>query len=238
MSETRITVRGRDLANDLIGKVTFTEMMLLAISGREPSPSEIRTIDAVLVSLMDHGLTPSAISTRLALEGAPDSLQGALAAGLLAVGSRFLGVIEEAAGLLQLVVADGCDAGAAARHVARLREEGHRIPGLGHNILQSHDPRVEAILAVATAEGVAGEHVRALGLLQQAASDATDRPLVVNATGAVGAVLSHLGYSADVVRGFALVARSAGLFAHAIDERTSPIARELWMHARAIRTTE
>ena len=198
-------------------------------------------VDAVLVAMMEHGLTPSSVATRLVLDGAPESLQGAISAGLLAVGSRFLGVIEDVARLLQDVVveAGGGDGTAAARtHVERLVNAGQRIPGLGHNLLHDADPRVEALLAVAAREGAAGPHVAALSVVTSVAAERLGRPLVVNATGAVGAILSDLGHPPEAVRGFALVARCAGLFAHAVDERRRPLARHMWEQVRDVLTTE
>jgi citrate synthase len=228
----RITVRGHDLASEIIGHMTFTELMLLDLHGERKSPSHVRVIDAVLVALMEHGLTPSTLATRLVLEGAPESLQGAIAAGLLAVGSRFLGVIEDVARLLQRVVAD------AAAHVGRVVAEGGRVPGLGHNLLRGVDPRVDALLDLAQLEGVAGRHVAALEIVRAMAAEAYDRELLVNATGAVGAVLSDLGYPPEAVRGFALVSRCGGLFAHAVQERQTPVARDVWEQLRDVRTTE
>lgn len=237
----RITVRGHDLASEIIGHMTFTELMLLDLHGEPKSPSHVRVIDAVLVALMEHGLTPSTLATRLALEGAPESLQGAIAAGLLAVGSRFLGVIEDVARLLQAVVmhsAGGSVEASARAHVERIVADGGRVPGLGHNLLRGVDPRVDALLGLAQREGVAGPHVAALEIVRAMAAQTRDRELLVNATGAVGAVLSDLGYPPEAVRGFALVSRCAGLFAHAVQERQTPIARNVWEQMRDVRTTE
>jgi citrate synthase len=237
----RITVRGHDLASEIIGHMTFTELMLLDLHGERKSPSHVRVIDAVLVALMEHGLTPSTLATRLVLEGAPESLQGAIAAGLLAVGSRFLGVIEDVARLLQRVVVDaagGSVAASARAHVDRIVAEGGRVPGLGHNLLRGVDPRVDALLGLAQREGVAGTHVAALEIVRAMAAEASDRELLVNATGAVGAVLSDLGYPPEAVRGFAVVSRCAGLFAHAVQERQTPVARDVWEQLRDVRTTE
>jgi citrate synthase len=237
----RITVRGHDLASEIIGQMTFTELMLLNLHGQRPDPPHVRTIDAVLVALMEHGLTPSTLATRLALEGAPESVQGAISAGLLAVGSRFLGVIEDVTGLLQRVVAggdgDSIEASAQAE-VGRLIADGRRVPGLGHNLLDGSDPRVEALLGLARSEGVAGAHIAALDVVRTAAVQALDRDLIVNATGAVGAILSDMGYPPDAVRGFALVSRCAGLFAHVVQERQDPVARRVWEQTRDVRTTE
>jgi citrate synthase len=236
-----ISVRGRDLATEIVGHMTFTELLLLDITGRAPAPGEVRVVDAVLVTLMEHGITPSSLITRLALDGAPESTQGAIAAGLLSVGSRFLGVIEDVARLLQEVVASAGEGGSLAG-AARVRVEAElaarrRIPGLGHNFL-SEDPRPGTLLGIAREEGLDGPHAEALEQVRLALAEATGRPFLVNATGGVGAVLSDLDFEADMIRGFALVARCGGLVAHLADERRNPIGRRIWAEARSIPTTE
>src|SRR3954467_5074509 len=90
-----ITVMGHDLARELMGKATLTELAFLVVQRRMPTPEETRLLDAVLVSLADHGLTPTVLSARLTYTGAPESVQGAVAAGLLGAGSVFLGVVED-----------------------------------------------------------------------------------------------------------------------------------------------
>src|SRR5262249_59207392 len=136
-----ITLLGRNLADDLMGKVGFGELTLWMVTQRRPTPSEVRVFEAVLVALADHGFTPTAIAARLTYLSAPDSLQGALAAGLLGGGSRFLGVTEDAGRFLAETLAaagrplPGDDAGwdvLALAAVRRARAAGQLIPGLGH----------------------------------------------------------------------------------------------------------
>ncbi|HEX4307276.1 MAG TPA: citryl-CoA lyase [Solirubrobacterales bacterium] len=224
-----IVVRGRDLT-DVIGKLTFTEMMLLDLRGELPSPAEVRAVDAVMVTIMEHGVTPSSLTTRLVLDGAPESLQGAIAAGLLATGSRFLGVIEEAAETLDAIVAAaaGGDLAAAADSAAAdcLAEGGH-LPGFGHHIHRDGDPRVAVLRGIATEEKLPGTYFAALDALAAAAAR-RGRKVPINAAGAVAALLREVDLPAAGMRGFALVARCAGLFAHALDERRSPSVRGAW----------
>jgi citrate synthase len=231
-NDGEIYVRGFSLARELIGQLTFTEMFLLNLDGRPPSAGRVRVIDAVLVSLMEHGMTPSTLAARLVFDGAPDALQGAVAAGLLGVGSRFLGVVEQSAELLEgIVSSDSTPEHAAADRVREMIAAGGKIPGLGHNLHEDRDPRVLVLQRVAAAEGYAGIHSDALALVQRAASDQTQRPLIVNAAGAIGAILCDLGYPARQARGFAIVARAAGIFAHIVDEMTAPVARAVWVDA-------
>jgi citrate synthase len=224
LSETvadNILVRGRDLARDLVGSFTFTEMFLLELRGEPAPPEHVRVVDAVLVSVMEHGMTPSALATRLVLDAAPEALQGAVAAGLLGTGSRFLGAMEQAAELLQELdkLEDGTDA--ASRHVEALLAEGRKLPGFGHNLHAKGDPRVDALIGVAKREGVAGRYCGRHATLIDAVREL--RPdLIPNAAGAIAAVLLDLGFTPEQTRGF------AGLVAHASDEATSHRARAVW----------
>jgi citrate synthase len=221
-----ILVRGRDLARDLIGSFSFTEMLLLELRGEPAPPEHVRVVDAILVSVMEHGLTPSALTTRLVLDAAPEALQGAVAAGLLATGSRFLGAMQEAAELLERVgVRSGADGPAAV--VAEELAAGRRLPGFGHNLHGAVDPRVEALFTVARREGVAAHHCAVHAALADAVRAA--RPeLIPNAAGAIAAVTLDLGFTAAQSRGFALIARCAGLVAHAGDEAITHRARSVW----------
>ncbi len=180
-------------------------------------------------SLTEHGITPSTLAARLVLDGAPESTQGAVAAGMLATGSRFLGVIEEeAATLLQAVCAEEPVADSARARVRELVTSGSRVPGFGHNLHTRADPRVEALVGLAREENVAGRHVAGLDALRTVVAEETGKELIPNAAAAVAAILSDLGYAPADIRGFALVARCAGLVAHVADERRHPLARAVW----------
>jgi len=160
-----ITVRGRDLATGLMGTVTFTELTFLLVQGRSPTPQETVLLDAVLVSLAEHGLTPTVLAARLTHTGAPESLQGAVAAGLLGAGSVFLGVVEDTAAFLDGVLesaGEGSLERAAAAAVQARIEAGGRIPGLGHPVHKAGDPRTERIYAIAREQGLEGLHLQAL----------------------------------------------------------------------------
>ena len=228
-----IIVRGHRLADELLGRLSFTEMFLLDMDGAPADPHRVRMVDAVLVALMEHGITPSTLAARLVLDGAPEATQGAVAAGLLAVGSRFLGTVEQAADVLQRIVATtgGTPEEAARLEVRRLLESGARIPGLGHNLHSGSDPRVEVLVRIAEEEGLRGAHVDALFRMREVAAGESGRELIVNAAGAIGAILSDMGYAPSAMRGFALVARAAGIVAHIVDEQAHPMAREVWVNA-------
>lgn len=227
---TSITVRDRDLVEDLIGKVTFTQMMWLVVLGGLPTPGQAAIADACMVTLMEHGLTPSAITTRLIYGSSPDAMQGAIAAGLLGVGSRFVGTVEGCAALLHRIVA-AADQRAEADAIVR---EHRAIPGFGHDVHAPDDPRPARLFAVAREHGVAGAHVAALELLGAALDAAKQRHITINATGAVAAVLADAGVPVEIMRGFALVARCAGLVGHVHEEQRDPSMRALWHGGEAI----
>jgi len=228
-----IYIRERSLVDDLMGHVDFTTMMIFQITGRMPSAQERSVVDAVLVALMEHGLTPSSISARLIYSSSPDAMQGAVAAGLLGSGSVFLGAMEDLARILQdgvrQVEAGGIDADGYCRAIiTHAQESQERVPGFGHHIHRPDDPRTPRLLAIAAQQGVAGQHVQLLERLSKTMDAIKGKHVTVNVTGAVAAVLSDLGYPWQIMRGFSLVARAAGLVGHIQEEQQYPLGRELW----------
>jgi citrate synthase len=218
-----------DLVEDLMGKTTFTEVMLMQILGRKPRPVDLRITDVVLIVLMEHGLTPSAIATRLIYMSAPENLQGAVAAGLLAVGSSFVGTMENCSGLLDRIVAAE-DPDAEALAIARQYQEQKRpMPGFGHHLHKPVDPRAYKLLELGRAEPeLSGDKIRALERLSTAVDAAAGRPITINATGAVAALLGEIGVPTPVMRGFAVISRAAGLVAHIVEEQSDPSGRFIW----------
>lgn len=223
----RVIVRGFDLVDDLLGEVGYTEMAMLTITGRRPTAAAVRVVDAVLVSLLDHGLTPSALAARLTYYVAPEALQGAVAAGLLGAGSLLLGSMERCGRLLTDIdgeVAAGHDArDAALRQVAMLLEAGERIPGVGHSLHRGGDPRAAKLLEIARAAGMAGRHVEHLEFAVKAAAELCGKELPLNATGSAAALLLEARIPWQLHRGFALMSRTAGLVAHIGEELTDPL---------------
>jgi len=223
-----VFVRGKSLTKDLIGKLTFTQMAFFQITGHAPTAGQTAVVDACLVTLMEHGLTPSAIAARLVYSSAPEAMQGAVAAGLLGVGSVFVGTVEGCAALLARIAASS-DVSKEARVIA----EEHRsaklpLPGFGHPQHKPDDPRTPRLLAVAEEHGVAARYVSALRSLAVAVDQVFGKHVTINATGAVAAVLGDCGVPAEAMRGFALLARCAGLVGHIHEEQQRPTLRAMW----------
>ena len=231
---TTITVCGQDLAQDLMGHVSFSALAFRLVAGRFPTPAETRLFDTVLVSLADHGMTPTAMAARLTFTGAPESLQGAVAAGLLGGGNVFLGVTEDTAELLSGILASVGDAddddtlrAAAAEAVEACHQAGRRVPGLGHPVHKDTDPRVPRTYAIAAEVGLLGRNLRLLELIAEAQA-ASGRRLPINGAGVAGAALADLGLPWQILRGFALLARTAGLLGHLAEEMERPLGLPLW----------
>jgi citrate synthase len=231
---TTITVCGLDLADEIMGQISFPDLAFRMVAGRLPDEGESVLFNAVLVSLADHGITPTVLAARLTYLGAPEALQGAIAAGVLGGGSVFLGVAEDAARFLSEILAgllpepdDAELERAAAEAVTRLREQGVRTPGLGHPVHKDTDPRVPRMYALARELDLLGPHLRLLEVVA-AVSAETGRRLPINGAGVAGAALADLGFDWRIIRGFTLLARTAGLLGHLAEEMRRPMAMPLW----------
>jgi citrate synthase len=232
-----IRLLGLDLADDLMGQVGFGELAFWLVSLRRPTPSEVRVFEAVLVALADHGFTPTAIAARLTYLSAPDSLQGALAAGLLGGGSRFLGVTEDSGGYLNAVVVAHAhelptdDAGwdaLALDTVRATRAAGRFVPGLGHPVHKVEDPRTPVLIRIATEEGLHGPHLQLFEAIGRVHDQELGPRLPLNGAGVCGAALADLGLPVELLRGFALLARAAGLLGQLAEERRHPIGMDVY----------
>lgn len=233
-----IRLLGRDLTAELMGQVGFGELAFWLVAMRRPTPSETRVFEAVLVALADHGFTPTAIAARLTYLSAPDSLQGALAAGLLGGGSRFLGVTEDCGAWLHAALDDlgddhpttdeGWDA-VALDAVRRTKEAGRYVPGLGHPVHKQGDPRTPVLVGIADEEGLRGPHLRLFEAVGRVHEQVLGRRLPLNGAGVCGAALADLGLPVELLRGFALLARAAGLLGQIAEERRRPIGMDAYL---------
>ncbi|MGW2553879.1 citryl-CoA lyase [Streptomyces sp. NPDC001635] len=233
-----ITLLGHDLTEDIMGSVGFGELAFWLAVQRRPSAGETRVFEAVLAALADHGFTPTAIVTRLTYLSAPDSVQGALAAGLLGGGSRFLGVTEDTGRFLHEVLesqdgalpADeaGWDA-VALRTLRERRASGMLVPGLGHHVHKEGDPRTPRLMRIATEEGLFGPHLSLFAAIGRVHPTVLGKTLPLNGAGVCGAALADLGLPLPLLRGFALLARTAGLIGQLAEELRHPVARDVFL---------
>jgi citrate synthase len=232
-----IRLLGENLTEDLMGKVGFGELAFWLVTLRRPTPQETRVFEAVLVALADHGFTPTAIASRLTYLSAPDSLQGALAAGLLGGGSRFLGVTEDCGQYLhavlqrqdQLPTDDEAWDALALDAVRRTRAEGRYVPGLGHPVHKVLDPRTPKLVAIAEEEGLKGPHLTLFEAIGRTHEQVLGRRLPLNGAGVCGAALADLGLPVELLRGFALLARAAGLLGQIAEEQRRPIGMDAYL---------
>jgi citrate synthase len=227
---TSITVRGHDLVNELVGEMSFTEMLYFLSCARKPDAGQAKVLDACLVTIMEHGINPSTIVSRLIADTVPDEPQVAIAAGLLAVGGVFAGTSEQCAAILAQLKKDG--EGAVRKTAERLIASGQPIPGFGHLHHKPDDPRTPKLFAVAEKAGVKQDHMRLLRALGKAIDEVKGRHLTINATGAIGALMLDIDVPLEAIRCFSVVARSAGLTAHLLEEKSNPAARVMWKESR------
>jgi citrate synthase len=231
-----ILLLGHDLATELMGKITFGELAYWLIANRRPTDGQRAMFEAVLVALADHGFTPTAIASRVTLLSAPESVQGALAAGLLGGGSRFLGVTEDAAAFLDAQIAGldtlphddaGWDA-LAGEAVRAQRAAGRFVPGLGHPVHKQGDPRTPVLIDMAREHDQYGPHLALFEAIGRVHPEILGRPLPLNGAGVCGAVLADIEVPLGVIRGVALLARCAGLLGHIAEEQRDPIGMDIY----------
>lgn len=231
-SKTRdLVLRGHRLVDELMGVRTLSDVTYLHLAGRLPTVEQATVFDAMLVTLIDHGMTPSVLVSKLTDFGAPNALQGAVAAGLLGIGDRLVGSIENAAHLLGDLLTDA-PAGASVADIAEAAvdaaaAEGRILPGIGHRFYKTVDPRTERLFAIAQQNDLAGRYVDLVRLLSKTASLRHGRPLIVNATGAIGALVNELGLPWRAGRGIGLISRTIGLVGRLLDPDGIPIAEVL-----------
>jgi citrate synthase len=223
----RIEVRGRDLTADLMGRIGFVDYFFLLLSGSEPDEKQRFFLDLLLVAIAEHGLVPTVQAARMTLAADPGSLQGAVAAGILGAGPVILGT-SELCGRLLTEAAARVDAGGAPDAVAlalvqEIRAAGGKAPGFGHPIHKPVDPRSVRILALADEQGVTGRHVEMARRIDRAVAEVWGKPLVMNVSMPIAAVLLDLDFPGAMIKAIPLLARTASLLAHLAEEQVNPI---------------
>lgn len=223
----RVEVRGRDLTGGLMGGLTFTQYVLLLLTGDEPTDEQTYVLDLVLVALAEHGMMPTNVAARMTLAAAPDSLQGAVAAGILGAGTVVLGTSAACAELLEEMqrrVVGGEPPDVVAVDAARtMHDAGAKVPGFGHPMHKPLDPRAERIFELADERGMAGPHIALAQALRGAVAEAWGKPLTLNVSMAIAAVMLDTGFTHAAVRAVPILARTASLLAHLAEEVERPL---------------
>jgi citrate synthase len=212
----RVEVRGRDLTGDLMGRLSFTEYFHLLLTGEEPSEDQRFFLDLLLVAIAEHGLMPSNVAARMTLAADPESLHGAVAAGILGAGPVILGTSELCARLLS-------GGGEPVEVVREIHASSGKVPGFGHPVHKPLDPRAERILELADARGASGANVALARRFRDAVAEVRGRPLTMNVAMPIAAVLLDLGFPASAVKAVPILARTASLLAHLVEEQEHPV---------------
>ena len=220
----RFRMRGKDVLTEILGHKSFTEAFYFIVSGREPTAGEVRILDACMIILMDHGLTPNALVARLVADSTPGDVQVPLAAGLLMVGNKFVGTMAGAGQILNDAMNhDGDKRQWLAETVASYRAQKRFIPGFGHPYYKPEDPRAARLFEIAREGGAKGDYIELVQMLGEEIDKAAGRHLTLNVTGALGAVLNEIGFPVDVMRSVAVLGRAGGLVAHIHEEKENPV---------------
>lgn len=241
-----VHVHGQDLT-ELIGKVNLGDFAFLELFQRLPDERESILVNAMLVSLVEHGVTPSVIAARMTIMGAPESLQGAVAAGLMGLGNTFVGTIEGAARVCQQELPDGGRHGITAQDrlgddeitalaikiVDEHKATGKTLAGIGHPVHKPVDPRAQRLFALSAELGYDDSGPRLMTAISTVASERSGKILPVNVTGAIGALSATLGIPWNVARGLGVMARAVGLVGHLLEESENPIAGTIWSETEA-----
>jgi citrate synthase len=210
-----------------MGRLSFTEYFHLLLTGREPTDDQRFFLDLLLVAIAEHGMMPTNVAARMTLAADPGSLQGAVAAGILGCGTVILGTSEACARLLeeaQGMVASGGAPSAVADEIAQaIHSSGGKVPGFGHPVHRPLDPRSERILELADDRGVSGAHVQLASCLRDSVVKAWGKPLTMNVSMPIAAVMLDLGFSSAAVKAVPILARTAGLLAHLAEEQQHPL---------------
>lgn len=217
----KIYVHGQELAEDMIGKVSLVEMAYIGATGREPKINEAKMLEAMMVTICEHGFTPSSMTTRLTYLGAPESIQSAIAAGLLGSGTVYLGASEQVAELLEKSFekyGDEDNSIIAEKVLDEIQESKGILPGFGHPIHQPVDPRTEKLFELARELGIAGKNIDLIEKISEEFNHRKGKQITLNAVGAMGAIYNDMNIDYQIVRAFSVAARAIGLIAHVREE--------------------
>ncbi|KAA3635198.1 MAG: citryl-CoA lyase [Calditrichaeota bacterium] len=215
----KIHVKGYNIT-DIMENLSYAETVYLILKGELPSKAEAELMNAILVASIDHGATPpSVLGTRTVMSGG-NSLNAAVAGGVLVIGDTHGGAIEQSAQIMQeWAQKEGTPEEQAAGLVGWLKENKKRMPGFGHR-LHNVDPRTAKLFSIAERHGYSGKHIELCKALEKALEIKLGKKLPINVDGAIAAVISDMGFDWRLGKGFFIISRVPGLIAHAIEEKT------------------
>jgi len=219
----KISVRGYAV-DELIGKITFSQIIYLVLKGEMPSPEVGRLIDAIFVSSVDHGASPPSALTARTVASTGAELNSAVAAGILAISRFHGGAIEEGMKLFFQISSrmdeQNIPAEVAAQNVLQdMKARKKRASGFGHR-LHTKDPRTARLFALADELGLSGKYVKIALAVEAALEQSLGKALPINVDGAIAALLCELDFPAEIGNAFFMIARTAGLVAHIQEEKT------------------
>ena len=218
----RLKMRGRDTLHDVLGRMSFGEAFFLIATGRTADDMARKIMDAALIILMDHGITPTAIVARMVADSLPTQPQVAVAAGLTMIGDKFVGSMSSVGEYLLKGIDQPDPAAWVKQFVADAQKSRVRLAGFGHPYYRPTDPRADRLFEIAREAGVKGRFIDLIEMIGRELSAA--RPVTLNVTAALGAILCEIDFPPAAMRGIAVVGRAAGLVAHVEEEREEPTA--------------
>jgi len=219
----KLLLRGYRI-DELIGNISFSQAVFLAINGELPSEKQAKMIDAMLVSSVDHGVTPPSCLTARTIASAGAPLNAALAGGILAISKHHGGAIEDCMKMIQGAVRRKRDTNETEGEIAAILIKEHkgrnkRLSGFGHRI-HTRDPRTIKLFQIASDLGIAGEHVGMAKAIEDAMEQDSGKKLPVNVDGAIAALLCEMNFPPELANAFFMLARLPGLVAHVYEEQT------------------
>lgn len=219
----KLILRGYRI-DELMGNITFTQAIFLTIKGELPDERTSKMLDAILVSSVDHGVTPPSCITARTIASTGSPLNAALAGGILAISRYHGGAIEDSMKMLHDAVKRKHEANAGEAEVAEVvvretKENKKKLPGLGHRF-HTKDPRTDRLFQIASELGFAGEYVSMAKSLADAVAQSSGKRLTINVDGAIAALLCEMQFPPELANAFFMMARIPGLVSHIYEEQT------------------
>jgi len=215
MTGDDLIIRGRK-HSAMIGHWQFSKAVFFLLAGREPDAKEEALFDAMLTTVIDHGMgTASALATRF-IQSTGNPLNAAVAGGILALGEYHGGAIEEAMRLFE--EARALDSGVES-FVKGSVEKKRLLHGFGHKVYKEADPRTRLLRERCAALSFDAPTLRLALDIEQEIGRQKGKRLVLNVDGAIAALLLDMGFPPEAGKGFFIIGRTPGLVAQAMEER-------------------